>query len=538
MRYGGGDSEFIPTERAIVTLWKASASKPNQVVEHDGLSCQLFPFHIPQEQPSFDNKRQVLESIQKHCSIDFLRQQGLNASAAVLLRKTNMNKLLQAWKLWTTKQAKEHNYPPLKTIFNSLLRTKECPMIAGILHESSSSELPCFAQDMVHTASSTPPSNLQIFLFLGAVRDMHPEENDLLLQCCTSRGVPLVHVRLGPVPEFTSKIIAVAVFHHVNGRLGPAMLELQDVGKQNALQTPNQPTVTTVAAAAAAAPSTTLLPPAELHVILTLAMDPSQVVAETKQRTRLLWMLVRVTVSTLWRSRLAGSSSSSSCDNNNNSSKSTSATASAPTPTPSRSPLNNTLTIMFQDKSSITLQQDDLVRSMAEQHKAAPCEYQIIKAINDKLGKELLPIKKRLSSVKQAYSACLDFRRHHHQPATSDQQHRRRPLLDLVECCYKSSQDLATRGKVLVLLGDPDDTTSNNNNNKQVPLTGLLLKTGIEPIPSRLIHPRAVDWEAASVVVTQHLMYQYRLLPAVVALNLENYKATAEEREPKRHRIK
>ncbi len=493
-----GDSEIVPTERAVVTLWKASAAKPNQVVQHDGLSCKLIPYLIPGDELAFENKRQVLDHIQKHCSIDFLRQQGLNASAAVLLRKTNMNKLLQAWQLWKSQTLEKiqarSNSPPLESIFTSLLHPKERPMIAGILHESSFSELPCFSRDSVRTGASLPPPSLRICLFLGAVRDMHPHENDLLRKCCTSQCIPLVHVRLGPVPEFTSKIIAVAVFHHVNGRLGPAMWELKDIEKQG-IREVSSPSIVTAT-----------LPPAELHVILTLGMDPSRVVAESKQRTRLLWMLVRVTVSTLWRSRLAGN---------------TSRRVEAESSSRSSSPLNNTLTILFRDETSLTLQQDDLVKVMADQHQAAPSEYQIIKAINDKLGNELLPIKRRISSMKRAYSVCLDFTRRHHQQAT-DQHCDAVEQLDLVESCYKARQDLTATGKVLVLLGD-DNTT------KKV-ATGLLQKTGIEPIPSRLIHPRAVDWEAASVVITQHLMYQYRLLPV-----LFDNKTT--ERDLKRPRI-
>jgi hypothetical protein len=478
MSYGGGDG-FLPTERAVVTLWKESASKPNQTIDHDGLSCRLTLSHISTEQPAFENKRQVLEYLQKHCSLDFLRQQGLNASSAVLLRKTNMTKLLQTWQTWnaTTKKQAHNNSPPLETIFNDILdQTTEQPVIAGILHESSQSELPCFVQGL---ETRTAPPNLRICLFLGAVRDMHPQENQLLRKCCSSRTIPLVQVRLGPVPEFTSKIVAVAVFHHANGKLGSAMWNLHgNTVNDGTTPIPKSPSAMTTPSIVK---TTTLLPPTELHVLLNLALESHQIVAETKQqqRVRSLWMLVRVTVCTLWRSRLAGG------------------TAAGGGAVRSTSPLVNSLTIVFRDQTSLTLCQDDLVQDMAEQHQAAPSEHQILKAIRNKLDDELVPFhKERLVSVATACTACLDLTR------TESPTNKGR-CIDFSTRFYNSTQDFAATGKVLLLLGDENSSH----------LVGFLRKTGVQAVPTKLIHRNVIDWEASSIVMIQHLLYQHRLLP-------------------------
>ena len=51
-----------------------------------------------------DTKRAVLEYLQKHCSIEFLREQRINNNSEVVLRKTNRKALLKIWDNWNKQQ--------------------------------------------------------------------------------------------------------------------------------------------------------------------------------------------------------------------------------------------------------------------------------------------------------------------------------------------------------------------------------------------------------------------------------------------------
>eukprot|EP00929_Paragymnodinium_shiwhaense_P101395 TRINITY_DN64465_c0_g1_i1.p1 TRINITY_DN64465_c0_g1~~TRINITY_DN64465_c0_g1_i1.p1 ORF type:complete len:1701 (+),score=309.54 TRINITY_DN64465_c0_g1_i1:129-5105(+) len=65
-----------------------------------------------------------------------------------------------------------------------------------------------------------------LMFFLGAVRDMTPDENSAVLRACRKCDVPFVEASLGQQAEFTSKIIDVLQGHHLFGRLMPAVWRL------------------------------------------------------------------------------------------------------------------------------------------------------------------------------------------------------------------------------------------------------------------------------------------------------------------------
>ena len=65
-----------------------------------------------------------------------------------------------------------------------------------------------------------------MFLFCGAVRDMSDAENASLSNVCEQLKIPLLPCRLGPVPEFTSKIVCVAGYHFYKGLLGSGLIKL------------------------------------------------------------------------------------------------------------------------------------------------------------------------------------------------------------------------------------------------------------------------------------------------------------------------
>ena len=168
-----------------------------------------------------DSKRQLLEYLQKHCSIDFLRSKGLNSNPDGILRKTNKKALMPVWAAWISSQ--KHNQPEhsgdrIESLYQELLQppmsdSKDAiKVVAGTLHETCE-EFPCFGLED-STLDSSPKSYYQICLFLGAVRDMSVKENEALEKACRKSSVPLVGIRFGTVPEFTSKILSILAFHH------------------------------------------------------------------------------------------------------------------------------------------------------------------------------------------------------------------------------------------------------------------------------------------------------------------------------------
>jgi len=62
-----------------------------------------------------------------------------------------------------------------------------------------------------------------LIFFLGAVRDMSPEETAVVHRSCKANRVPCVEANLGHQAEFTSKIIDILHGHHLHRRLAPAI---------------------------------------------------------------------------------------------------------------------------------------------------------------------------------------------------------------------------------------------------------------------------------------------------------------------------
>lgn len=397
------DVTVVPTEQAILKLWKQAASNPGVITCQGGVTCRMDYYSETTTTPTnMDSKRQILEYLQKHCSIQFLRKHGLNSSATVILRKTNKKHLMGIWNLWNNNNAKnststitnKNKQETLAFILQDLLKPmnnnndsaikKTTKVVAGILHESSECELPCFHVNVVevNNNNNTLHNDLHVCLFLGAVRDMYRWENRILKTCCLLSKVPLVPFRVGPVPEFTSKILSVVAYHHAQERLGPAILCLcndnttittnnNTNNKSELLMDNNSNNKEKQDDAFVSWNNNKTCCSNKLHVVCSLPLLSSALSCDVQHRSssRLLWALVRVTVCTLWRSRLASSSS------NNTPPTTTTST------TQQSSPLQNTLTIVFEDGLVLSLEQEDFLTFLAYQHQAAPCEYQILQAL-------------------------------------------------------------------------------------------------------------------------------------------------------------
>ena len=304
----------------------------------------------------------------------------LNSSVEVLIRKTNKTKLLEIQKEWERKDGKKRKVDApsasaseddsklstaaLESIIQKVLQP-ESPkiekVIAATLHESSQNEIPCWDEDDNRSA----PHSVQICFFLGAVRDMYKMENRTLRRVCDANAIPLLRIRLGPVSEFTSKILTVLAFHDMCQQMVPACFRLlrrcQEkmkppslVGKlANSKTTPSETTSFLV-----------------LHFLCHVPAPSHDVVPYLEDRNHWMWCMVRCIVTCLWRSRLASGKLSRNASHPDN----------------DKTSLQNRLSFLFQDGVVLTLDQLDLVTDMATNHQAAPSEYQILSMVRVKLN--------------------------------------------------------------------------------------------------------------------------------------------------------
>jgi hypothetical protein len=482
---------LVPTEQQVLSICKAAAENPGQSINvESGVSCRMVldksvtmtASSIP---TNMDSKRQVLEYLQQNCSIDFLRKHRLNSSAYVVLRKTNKNALMKVYREWNAENASA-NVPikqeRLSSIFQELLKPVNASIekvVAGILHESSESELPCFEVD------ADEARNLQVCLFLGAVRDMHPWENRVLSSCCAAAQVPLVRVRLGSVSEFTSKILTVVAHHHAQGTLGPALLKL--CSKENDKK---------------AATVDSKQANQRLHAVCFMPIHSGTLSCDLRQRSRAMWALVRVTVCTLWRSRLASNMEGDATG---------------------ASPLVNGLTIVFEDGVDLSLEQDELVKSLAEQHQAAPSEYQILRALCKKRDEAvsarvddgewtLASADALLQRVMQCDDAlCLpSFVLDSSFDASAGPKH-------LTASLYSSemTNPSASNGQLLLLLRIRDGAGEVAPVERVNLLKEACERRGIPVLRESLMSRAVQDEEAATVTMAQHFIYQGILFPAL-----------------------
>lgn len=95
------------------------------------------------------------------------------------------------------------------------------PTSVVLLHETYPQSLGLYDQDLRSDAGETNKRSL--VFFLGAVKDMTPEESRAVVRACRTHEVPCVEANLGQQAEFTSKIIDVLHGHHEYRRLAPAV---------------------------------------------------------------------------------------------------------------------------------------------------------------------------------------------------------------------------------------------------------------------------------------------------------------------------
>ena len=549
----------VPSERKIVSLWRSAASEAGRSRKPSGfggattaadasVTCIREPWIYASDDGNnrnadeplvasstatasdmafdmsrLDSKRDMLEHIQQRCPLEFLRKHRLNSSIEVVLRKTNRTKLLAAWNDWVSsgegsastssaqakkniqRAAEENTEKTFRAILLGRFRgskendgnrtngdpTVPPPVMAAVLHESMDNELPCW--NSIRDETSGPA---RLCLFLGAVRDMTSTENSMLTKVCSELNIPLLRCRLGPVPEFTSKILSVVTYHNAVGALGPAAWHMWKRKQSSRVLHANKETGTSIV--------TPHCGKRRLHVLCNTPISSVELTHDISSRSRELWCLVRLCVCTLWRSKLVSSSVSSDT-----------------------SPiiLENALTIVFRDGVLLTLEQEDLVKTLAEKHQAAPSEHQILVALcqkRDEASKqEKCSIKRLVKKSIKAWRKSLEV-----------------PEDSICYCIELSKKNGAVDKPSLVdrVYSDILDIQGGNTSNELIfanlsitsdKAAGLVEssyasvfgKLGVPVVKTSIIPSDncAQDAEASAITMLQHFQYQQRLVPALRA---------------------
>jgi Basic tilted helix bundle domain len=466
---------FLPTEQNVIRIWKQCCLRPHQTVSQRGFHCTLIPAgprgadrdnhgtrgkhgnETNAAGSSSSSKRELLELLQASCPLDFLKQHRLNSSPQALLRKVNRDQLLAVYKEWclsskkSTMKAKDASStsgdssnntsaeatsdeldralrevlrPAAPSNSDEELEERDGPpgrVIAAVLHESSDHELPLHGD---HDDEDEPAhrSRITAVLFAGAVRDMTRHELQRLHAVCQQANVPVVQVRLGPVAEFTSKVLAVAAFHHSHGRLvrglccalskssragastnedtGKGWREKIDASGSGNTESRKRPRSVQGRGNTLYDDSMKYVPasPSELafKYIVYIPFPSSELTLELEARP-LLWPLIRCVVNALWRSRVASNTTSTTRTgpSRHGTTESTRTTDAVPPATSSTSSslrisgtsYHNHLVLVFADDLVIDLEESTVVE-MAERHQAAPCEHQVLQLVLEQMNKQ------------------------------------------------------------------------------------------------------------------------------------------------------
>ncbi|KAI8621710.1 hypothetical protein BC830DRAFT_1163555 [Chytriomyces sp. MP71] len=505
MKASNSWNQLHPSEGRIIQMWKdvllPKAHALTQTHHLGNCVIEVPPNTAANKSDTvskLDSKRTLLQHLHKHCDLEFLRSHSLNAKAEVVLKKTNKKDLVKIWIEWEKKikknaaknaneQISVYNAETIERYFSKFIQPSQpgACVIAAYLHETVSSELPCFGFPSVDAAAAASSTSmpLEIILFLGAVRDMTPLEHTILQKVCASTSTPLTCLRLGPIAEFTSKILTIVAFHQAHGTLAPAIHRL--------LSSPANPTprkrvqsTTTI--------STTDAPTQRLHILCALPIPSmSLTAARASQRSRTLWALVRLTVASLWRSHVARGTVASSA------------------------PLTVRLSLLFCDGRALSVSQEGLVKRMAGTHQAAPAEYQVLRALVAERDAREMPAvswmqegqKNGMDALVEDAGVLLDL------DGIGDEE---MDGAHMVPELYAMQEGVVGKkdARVTVLMkvrGDRDDAATEEV--CDVVRTSCERK-GVPVVKGRLMPEETVfqDVEAASVTMVQHFMYQDRLV--------------------------
>lgn len=269
---------------------------------------------------------------------------------------------------------------------------------------------------------------------MGAVRDALDVEVSALIAAATSLGMRVVGANLGRTAEFTSKIVTALVHHAVAGVLNAAVAALPAVNssRPSGLQADSMKVIhklapvrkggwtwdgksnkTTSDRKRKYSPEHTdevggleSVPQLQkshhgdhvqgqccMHIAAWLPILPTEVTVEMSQREK-LHGLVQLVVTSLWRSRIASEAASDGAQEV--------ATGSDMVDSGDAAKVLPALYLIFADGTVARLTQRRLAVAMANQHMAAPSEYQILQMMVQLLQEPDVLVRVLLSAKESA----------------------------------------------------------------------------------------------------------------------------------------
>ena len=136
--------------------------------------------------------------------------------------------------------------------------------------------------------------------------------NQVLSHACTQLRMPLVACQLGLVPEITSKILSVAGYHHFRGILGEGLIELWEQQRRRRRWKESLHAQSTSKirkdSKFSNKPLQTLKGRRILHTIAILPIHSQSLTVDPSCHNRVHWCMVRLCISSPWRSKLASAS--------------------------------------------------------------------------------------------------------------------------------------------------------------------------------------------------------------------------------------
>jgi hypothetical protein len=477
----------VPTEKAVVSLWKKAAQKLNCEIEANGMICKIdldlttlstgdgkgaSSGGLP---TGLDSKRQVLEYLQKYCPLEFLKTKGLNSNLDTILRKTNRKSLISIFNDW--ENSKDNKQKPslnleerIESMYTEILLKPnqngptQAQVVAGTLHEMFQ-EFPCFGLKDDDESSS----RFQLCLFLGAVRDMTSKENKILQNVCKKTKIALVGIRFGIVPEFTSKILSILAYHHSKNAVGVTVERLlrSSTGQKLGEELSFKPQMY------------------NLVVICTVPLPSTQISTDLKYRGRVHWCLVRIIVCTLWRSKLVSADLTISH--------------------------SNSLHLIFDDGVTVYLKELEFVKYLAGKHQAAPCEYQILQALLERI--KLSPSPEREWSKKRVASKVIKgIMKASSQPSATfflgiDAQ----GCNHISQQFYTNEESHRSESRTVVTLLDIGGQRCTKPRKIERALFHAAEKSSAVVLKQTLVRAECEDYEAATIIALQHFCYQNRV---------------------------
>lgn len=237
---------------------------------------------------------------------------------------------------------------------------------------------------------------------MGAVRDASEEEVCALIEAALSLNMRCVGANLGRTAEFTSKIVTALVAHAKEDRLHRAVWTLPAVethlrgvgvskiapqrtgawswdGESNKRSNTGKRKLDDVISGGTEQIVSRTLQH-HMHIVAWLHIEVAAVTDDLDRRESMLG-LVQLIVTSLWRSRLASEAAHDLHKDSSDSKSTTKTAASEESEQTSTSKVVPVLHLVFKDGRVASLTQSRLAIAMANQHMAAPSEYQVLQML-------------------------------------------------------------------------------------------------------------------------------------------------------------